>query len=109
MIKLVLLRREAKLLLTLVSDPLPRTLGPELRQVPFKGPQCVLPQISPLVYGHNSVPVLVVHRRSKWNGASEIRIRIFDQKPFGLGGLVEIDIGRDQHDSAQANGGSFSV
>ena len=53
---------EAKQVLALVSDPLPRTFGPEPRQVPFKGPQCLLPQISLLLYGHDSVPVLVVHR-----------------------------------------------
>ncbi len=66
-IKLVLLRGEAKQVLALVSDPLPRTFAPEPRQVPFKGPQCLLPQISLLLYGHRAVPVLVVHRWSEWN------------------------------------------
>lgn len=61
-IKLVLLRGEAEQVLALVSDPLSRTFAPEPRQVPFKGPQRLLPQISLLLYGHHSGPVLVVHR-----------------------------------------------
>ena len=56
MIKPVLLRGEAKQVLALVCDPLPRTFGPEPRQVPFKGPQILLPQISLLLYSHDSVP-----------------------------------------------------
>jgi hypothetical protein len=61
-IKLVLLRGEAKQVLTILSDTFPRAFAPELRQVPFKGPQCLLPQISLLQYGHDSVPVLAVLR-----------------------------------------------
>ena len=79
MIKLVLLRGEAKQVLALVSDPVPRTFGPEPRQVPFKGPQCLLPQISLLLYGHDSVPA----RRSP-------PIRMEHRHPYSTNSLTPI-------------------
>src|SRR4051794_11530097 len=44
-IELVFLRGETQQVIAPVSDPLPRTLGPEPGQVPLEGPQGLLPQI----------------------------------------------------------------
>jgi hypothetical protein len=66
LIKLVFDCRKANRALALKSHPLPGTFRPKLRQIPFEGPQRLLPQILLLLHRHDVLHFLVDHvQRSK--------------------------------------------
>jgi hypothetical protein len=62
LVQLMLSRREAQDAGALVSDPLPGTLVPEPRQLPFKGIQCLLCGVRFLFYDHSLLHLGGYHR-----------------------------------------------
>jgi hypothetical protein len=66
LIELVFMLSETQQALTLVSDPLPRTLAPEPWQITLEGFQCSLAKISLLLHGHICLPQ---HLQGRSDGA----------------------------------------